>query len=317
MAEDQGKEHDKQQKVHRADQSTTGPEGSIAPENTPTYPTSLLNNPALGGRGNAPVRAAIMRQMQQTYGNKAVQRYLQRARDTATPVSDKGLDVEQTPDHAHSTPVQRTGPTTTPTAPPTAPVVTVDRIDIVDSASGAIGGFPAITSGDLNTPGPYNDATTGAVKNAHQIHFHLDQGDSSMLTPRRELQRSFWAAGIEHKNPPDRPLPPGEVGPPTPGGYDGVIVGPDGPPPHEIQRPSTDKIVVADAPGARALVTAQYPYTYRSHFTLIVADSGGRDIAKVTYDVWIEKTSAADVPNTHNSITATSKEDLVRGQSLQ
>src|SRR2546421_8455386 len=34
--------------------------------------------------------------------------------------------------------------------------VSVDRIDIIDSPKGAIGGFPPTRGGDLNVPGPLN-----------------------------------------------------------------------------------------------------------------------------------------------------------------
>ena len=193
--------------------------------------------------------------------------------------------------------------------------ITVDQIAIIDSPTGAIGGYPAITSGDLNTPGPFNNPANGAVNNVHQIHFHLDQGDSVNVTPRRELQRSAWRAGVERKNPADQPLPPGQVGPPTPGGFHGVLVGPDGPPPHEIQRPTTDTIVIADAPGAASIAASEYPYAYRSHFRLTLY-AGGTDIALIRYDVNIEKTSATNIPNAQNSITSVTKEDLVRGRSL-
>jgi hypothetical protein len=121
---------------------------------------------------------------------------------------------------------------------------------------------------------------------------------------------------VEHENPPDEVLAPGTAGPPAPGGFSGVIVGPDGPPAHEIQRPSTDKIVVADAPGIGALTAGQFPFMYRSHFRLTVADHSGADIARINYDVRIEKRDAADVPNTENRVFATSKEDLVRSRPL-
>jgi len=193
---------------------------------------------------------------------------------------------------------------------------TVDRIDVVDSPAGAANGFDPITSGNLDTPGPWNDPVGGGVSSVLQIHFHLDKGDSSTLTPRRELQRSAWVAGIESKNPPDKPLPPGVAGPPTPGGFKGVIVGPDGPAPHEVKRPSGDKIVVADAPGAAALTAAQFPFKYQSHFRVTVANSKGADVASAAYDVEIEKKSAADVPNTTNSVTSVEKKDIIRGKTL-
>ncbi len=202
-----------------------------------------------------------------------------------------------------------------PAAPMLAPL-SVDRIDIIDGSAGAIGGFPAILgNADLNTPGPFNYASTGEVKNVHQIHFHLDSGNSAGLTPMRVVQGSNWKAGVESKHPPDQVLPPGTFGPPAPGGFGGVRTAPDGPPVHEIQRPSTDKIVVADAPGTRSLSSAQYPYIHKSTFTLTVA-GGGADIARIKYGVRIQKNNATDIPNTENRIFAIEKEDLVRGKSL-
>jgi hypothetical protein len=82
-----------------------------------------------------------------------------------------------------------------------------------------------------------------------------------------------------------------------------------------VQRPTADKLVVADAPG-RGLTANDYPYIYQAHFTLTVARAdGGGDVARIKYDVRIRKQSATDVPNTENRIFATSIEDLV-GPSL-
>jgi hypothetical protein len=199
-----------------------------------------------------------------------------------------------------------------PASPPSTP--TVDQIDLVNTATGAIGGYPAVTTGDLNTPGPFNNPTTKGVSHSLQVHFHLDNGNSSALTPRREIQRTSTTGGTVSNNPPDRPAP-GGVGPPTPGGFTGVLIGPDGPGAHEIQRPSTDKIVIADAPGFAALSASSFPATYKAHFTVTVA-AGGADVARINYDVLIEKRSATDVPNTENRSVSTAKEDLVRGRSL-
>jgi peptidoglycan hydrolase-like protein with peptidoglycan-binding domain len=213
----------------------------------------------------------------------------------------------------------RTAPLPALQGPPTAVprTLTVDRIDIVDSPAGAIGGYPDIVGdADLNVPGPFNDAVTGETKNVHQIHFHLDNGSSADLTPRRELQRSAFRAGVEAKNPPDQPPAGGGAGPPIPGGFGGILVGPDGPPAHEIQRPTADKLVVADAPGSLRTPAADYPYIYRSHFTLTAEDGRGAPIARIKYDVLIERTSAADVPNTENRIVAVEKKDFVRGKNL-
>jgi hypothetical protein len=43
---------------------------------TPAYPGNLLAGPTLSARGNGPVRAAAIQQMQQTMGNRALQRFL-------------------------------------------------------------------------------------------------------------------------------------------------------------------------------------------------------------------------------------------------
>jgi hypothetical protein len=173
---------------------------------------------------------------------------------------------------------------------------TVDRITIVDSPAGAIGGYPDIVGdADLNAPGPFNNATTGEVKNVHQIHFHLDAGDSASLTPSRRVTRTVVTAGgaTIFSSP----------------GFD------DGPPPHEIQRPSTDNIVIADAPGVNTLSPSNYPFVFDTDFQLTVA-AGGLDVARIKYLVKINKVSAADIPNTENRITATEKKDLVRSRDL-
>ena len=212
----------------------------------------------------------------------------------------------------------RTAPGAPPPGPPvgTPPSISVDRIDVVDSPAGAIGGFPGILgNADLNAPGAFNDPTE--VKNVHQIHFHLDHGSSADLTPAREIQRtSTLGAGTVRKNPPDEVLPPGVAGPTRPGGFTGVLIGPDGPGAHEIQRPSADKIVVADAPGFRGLVAANFPVTYRAHFILTVSDTGNAPIARINYDVLIDRRTQADVPNTENRIFSTAKRDFVRGKTL-
>jgi len=214
----------------------------------------------------------------------------------------------------------RTAPLLALQGPPTGspPPLSVDRIDVVDSAAGAIGGYPAIVGGaSLNTPGPFSDPATGETKNSHQIHFHLDNGNSASLTPRRELQRTAIIRGGSHENPPAQVLPPGVVGPPIPGGFTGLRVGPDGPPPHEIQRPTANTIVVADAPGInRAPTAADYPISYRSHFFLTVEDARNAPIARIKYDVHIRRTSLANIPNAENRIVAIEKKDFVRGRNL-
>lgn len=79
MALGKHKEQDEHKRIQRTKQPAVEAEDSLTPEHNPSYPTSLLADARLNGRGNQPVRTALMRQMQQTYGNRAVQRYLQRA----------------------------------------------------------------------------------------------------------------------------------------------------------------------------------------------------------------------------------------------
>ncbi len=90
MTEDQTREREEYKRVKRMDQSTEEHEGSLAhgSESLPSYPASLLADTRLNGRGNEPVRVALMRQMQQTYGNRAVQRFLQRKARATAPASN-------------------------------------------------------------------------------------------------------------------------------------------------------------------------------------------------------------------------------------
>jgi peptidoglycan hydrolase-like protein with peptidoglycan-binding domain len=229
------------------------------------------------------------------------------------PITIGALDTR-----ANQPEANRTAPGAVPAGPPTGtpPSISVDRIDIVNGAAGAIGGFPAIVGGaSLNTPGPFNSPTE--VKNSLQVHFHLDNGSSADLTPLREIQRTATTAtGTVSNNPPDQVLPPGVAGPPAPGGFTGVLIGNDGPAAHEIQRPTGDTIVVADAPGLSGMVAASYPVTYRAHFILTMGDPRGAPIARANYDVLIDKRSATEVPNTENRVVTTAKKDFVRSKDL-
>ena len=192
---------------------------------------------------------------------------------------------------------------------------TVDRIDLVNTAAGAISGYAATTTGDLNSPGPFNNASTKGVSHCLQVHFHLDRGDSSALVARRDIQRTAKMGSTTAKNPADRPPAGGAAGAPTAGGFDGVLIGPDGPSPQWVKRPSADKIVIADSPGFTALSATDFPATYKAHFNLTVA-AGATDIARIKYDVLINKTSATNVPNAENRSFSVSKNDLVRGRTL-
>jgi len=185
--------------------------------------------------------------------------------------------------------LQRCDRTPAPASP------TVDQITIVDSPTGAIAGYPDILgNADLNVPGPFNDPATGECKNVHQIHFHLDAGDSAGLTPTRIVTATATAAGANVLSLTDSN---------------------DGPPAHEIQRPSSDKIVIADAPGPRSLDASSYPFVMTDDFVLTVAASG-TDVARIKYGVRMTKNSATDIPNTENRIFSTEKKDLVRNRDL-
>src|SRR5690348_13372141 len=80
MAEDTRAEHDASQTRRRTEQHTpergNDHDQPLSPVDEPLYPTSLLDDPSSQASYNRPVRIAIMQQMQQTYGNHAVQRWL-------------------------------------------------------------------------------------------------------------------------------------------------------------------------------------------------------------------------------------------------
>jgi hypothetical protein len=170
----------------------------------------------------------------------------------------------------------------------------VDRIDIVDSSKGAATGFgPVMGNSDLNVPGPFNDPETGEVTNVHQVHFHLDRGASSQLIPHRFIDAYYWHGGFKL---------PRQM--------------PDGPPDHEVLRPSENKLVVADPPGLWMSNQSDYPFKLDAHFYLMVSDKTGVRIAQIEYDVDIEKTTFENIPNKVNRIVATRKRDLVRNRDL-
>ncbi|MDT7543563.1 MAG: hypothetical protein QOE33_3467 [Acidobacteriota bacterium] len=284
----------------------------------------------------------MLKEAQATHGNQAVLRALTHSSNT-DPVTHAHSDADAATNN-HVTFSGQTGggsgsaaksPTTQPATPAPAPQnkegqnapappastssETVDRIDIVDSASGATTGFQKVKEGDLNVPGPYNNPKTGGVSHALQVHFHLDKGDAANLTPKREIQMSASAGKKTFKNPPDQLPPAGQKGDPTPGGFEGSKVAPDGPRAHEIMRPTAKELVAADAPGTVVDPTkggALYPVSIKAHFTLTVADKNGKDIARTRYDVLIEKTDEKNIPNKQNELAVLEKKDLVRGKDL-
>lgn len=198
-------------------------------------------------------------------------------------------------------PAGKRGSTTNP--------LTVSGIEIVDSSKGAATGFAAIEDGfaDLNTPGPFNDPESGETRNVHQVHFHVDQGDSAELVPKRRVKATANYGGKIEEYP--------EAGS-NPGGVRGSGLQNDGPLEREVLRPGTDEIVVADAPGAKYLKEGDYPFTLLADFNLTVSDAKGADVASVEYLVKIQKESLTDVPNSANKVRAVEKKDLVRGKKL-
>lgn len=83
MVDTADKGHDERQRQHRAERDSERPAADgpaqIAPE-VPLYPVDLLRDARLNGRGNEPVRSAVLQRMQQTYGNRAARRFLQAQR---------------------------------------------------------------------------------------------------------------------------------------------------------------------------------------------------------------------------------------------
>lgn len=103
MPNDSGsREHSEEQRAKNTDpQSELANnviEGILAPVSAAAYSGSLLGDPRLDGRGNQPVKIAVMRQMQSTYGNRAVQRLLKNTpvqRDTPDNAVQPDLSIEQ------------------------------------------------------------------------------------------------------------------------------------------------------------------------------------------------------------------------------
>lgn len=106
MSEDYSREFAEDTKAKRVERQPVQPAADprILPTagNLPAYPTSLLNDPRLNGRGNQPVRVALMREMQQTYGNRAVQRYLQRLSHSGSTTNKQVAQVQKCGGEVHA-----------------------------------------------------------------------------------------------------------------------------------------------------------------------------------------------------------------------
>ena len=78
MSEDHDHEAEERRRVQRRKPGAAQPGPSAdhapGPETPAPYPGRLVGDPRLGGRGNTPVRSAVMQRAQQTHGNRAVQR---------------------------------------------------------------------------------------------------------------------------------------------------------------------------------------------------------------------------------------------------
>lgn len=171
----------------------------------------------------------------------------------------------------------------------------VDRIDIIDSTEGRARCFEETDRySNENVPGEYNNRETGEVTNVHQIHFHLDRGNTSQLIPYRYIDAIYTTGSLSYPH-----------------------IGPDGPPPHEVCSPNEDKMAVADAPGKWSWGPFdRYPFKLDAHFYLMVTDKKGNRIAQAEYNVEIEKTDKDNIPNKVNRIYATKKRDFVRNRDL-
>ncbi len=69
------------QRSESESQANHGLDAACISSESVTYPSTLINDSRLEVRGNAPVRSSVMQNMQQTHGNRAVQRFIQRISD--------------------------------------------------------------------------------------------------------------------------------------------------------------------------------------------------------------------------------------------
>jgi hypothetical protein len=204
------------------------------------------------------------------------------------------------------------------------PPISVDSITIVDSESGAVGGFPDIKGpASLDHPGPFDNApsvTPAEIKNVHQIHVHFDQGEESLVMPYRTRQVISEIRGGNPTREGKRQLEgPGEAA-----GVKDISEDDPG-----IMRLPPDRLVVADAPGPYLMRPRRdYPYDLKLEFLLRVEEkdpAGGymllvRDdfdpcVAWIRYLVEIHK-EAADIPADPNRVSKLEAMDRVRQQPL-
>lgn len=206
-----------------------------------------------------------------------------------TPVQSGGLDEKFMQANTEEAAPQETGKQDInlgeeETKSPALPIV--DQVELIDSPTGAVGGFPEISClASLNSPGPYNDqAFRGSIANVHQIHFHLSQGYPGDLRATRVIDRT----SVRREQTYDKS-------------------GNDGPPDHEFLY-TKDKMVIADAPGwCKTLQDADFPVTYKADFSIYAWDAPTKAIlASMSYHVEIEKTNYTQ-PDPINTVSVTAK----------
>jgi|GEM_PF-4777432 len=170
MAEDRGRgrerdDHNRhRQAEHRSERSQQHDHASVvAVQEKPSspgssigeagLPGSLLGNSVLNGRGNTPVKIALMQQMQQTHGNRSIQRFL-RSRPTnaggnTTTSSSSSLDVARAP---------------TPTGPVPIPYPNLGvkwELSELDASKNEVKG----ASGGIGSPAPEGTKDASYVSN--------------------------------------------------------------------------------------------------------------------------------------------------------
>jgi hypothetical protein len=162
----------------------------------------------------------------------------------------------------------------------------VTSLDLITGSSGAVTGFPAVTGGgSLDSPGPFNDSTTGACRNIHQMSFTVTGIPSSELRLLRMIDRKSTTAGTKSAHQ-----------------------GNDGPSPATVLRPTPSQVVVADATGYKASgLSSDFPITYDADFKLYAFDLVSQTIlAELDYTVTIAKSTLSDAKPT-NQISVTKK----------
>lgn len=94
MAEDRDHKSREHNSTPRSKQDDHAPSTSVA--ETPSLPSSLLGNSVFGARGNSSVQISLMTEIQQTQGNRAVQRMLKTSSPApVAPSSNINRDVQR------------------------------------------------------------------------------------------------------------------------------------------------------------------------------------------------------------------------------